>query len=339
MIKKYANENDFHNKVFVINQINSSFDSQLTTNLDSKGKLDGRFVSLLKTVASFIPFVHLARTSPSAVAKVVSQFAVYHQKKGFFDTSDKELLLDSLTKLEQKVQEIKGKKYLKRHQKTIKIAYAKINGLAAKQKAGRMNPNPITPDGQGENPINPADLNKPNQTEPHAPKTEVKSFAEFTSNDSAQEYIFENLKSKNPKGLEKILAEGIKAKKLDVETKDEFNDSLLVVALTNKHYKVAKLLLKNGANPASRSSGGFTPLHFALQMTVKTENNNEKLIGTRRDYKILKLLLDKLPVKPTLETPIGPTGIVPYTIRTRLEEIKALNPKVAVELQKILRVK
>lgn len=360
MIKsiKYKVEKDFHDKVLNINQINSSSDNHLTTKLNAKkGKLEGRFITSFKTFISYIPFVHLARTSPGRVAKTVAEFAVYHQKKGFFNTLDKSSMLDSLNKLEQKVKVAKGEKFLKRHQKAIKTAYDKINNLEAKPLDNRNGGDgknvtppiiPVTPivkDGKdsgnkGKSPaINPPNVepNQPSQPEPVQPKPKnqpkLKPISDFTTVESAKEYIFESLKNKNEKGLVKLVKDGFQ-KGIDVNSKDEMGDTLLIVALTNKHYKVVKLLLKNGASPTEPSSGKFSPLHFALLMTV-TENNIEKLTAKPKDYKILKLLLSKLPKWPTLDSPIG---VTPYTVRTRLEEIKKLNPKVEVKIRKLLKL-
>lgn len=130
---KCKNEKAFHDKVFDIIQTNYCAQKQLTTALRAKeGRLEGRFVTLIKIALSWLPLVDVPNTSPDRVARKVWQFAAYHQKKGWLYANDKQALMDFLNSFEGKIKLAKGNRYLQRHQRSIRSAYERIQNLPAK---------------------------------------------------------------------------------------------------------------------------------------------------------------------------------------------------------------
>lgn len=95
------NSEDFHKFVEEIKRISEANSESLTTKLTSqKGKLDGRVVTFLKVILSFITRHHFAQTTPHKVAKVLSHFVRDH--KVFLIEEDRGVLVEALKKLSLK---------------------------------------------------------------------------------------------------------------------------------------------------------------------------------------------------------------------------------------------
>ena len=95
------NRDDFHKFVEDIKKISQTNSECLTTKLTSqKGKLDGRIVTLIKVILSFITRHQFAQTTPHKVAKVLSRFVRDH--KTFLTDADRAVLIETLKKLSLK---------------------------------------------------------------------------------------------------------------------------------------------------------------------------------------------------------------------------------------------
>lgn len=267
-------ENAFRDTIGNIEKINLDASKHLTSKLgEKKGKLEGWFVTFLKDLASLLPGVHMARTSPKSVAKAVAQFAKDHadKKHPWLTTDDQAKLEKVLVDLKGKIKTAKNEAYLKKYEAGIDKAIGIIKSLKAKPAPGP---------GPGSGPSDPA------------------NFPELATAEDAKKYFFNEVLQKETADTEKMLKHAI-AKGATVNDKSSGKDSALIVALTSKNKTAAKFLINNGANTLALSSTQYHPLYYALIMALDT-----------KDTEVLKLLASKKSSPFTIDSRIGPIGSV-----------------------------
>mmetsp|Transcript_16373 Transcript_16373/g.24141 ORF Transcript_16373/g.24141 Transcript_16373/m.24141 type:complete len:2281 (-) Transcript_16373:1010-7852(-) len=89
--------------------------------------------------------------------------------------------------------------------------------------------------------------------------SEVPSDAPKTNVDIPPDVVFSQARHGRLKRLEESLDNGF-----DVNTEDEFGNSLLMIAVQNRHFKIAEILLSRGALLNHVNSNGNSALHFAF---------------------------------------------------------------------------
>lgn len=77
--------------------------------------------------------------------------------------------------------------------------------------------------------------------------------------DTSHEIVFSQARHGRLKRLEESLRHGF-----DANAEDEYGNSLLMVAVQNRHIKIVELLLRHGALLNHTNNNGNTALHFAF---------------------------------------------------------------------------
>lgn len=265
-------ENAFRDTIGNIEKINLDASKHLTSKLgEKKGKLEGWFVTFLKDLASLLPGVHMARTSPKSVAKAVAQFAKDHadKKHPWLTTGDQAKLEKVLVDLKGKIKTAKNEAYLKKYEAGIDKAIGIIKSLKAKPGPG---PGP----GPTPGPSDPA------------------NFPELKTPVDVKKYFFNKVLQEESADTEKMLEHAI-ANGSKVNDKSSGGDPAIIVALTNNNKTAAKFLINHQANIQVLSPLNFPVLYFAMEMAKKTG-----------DTEVLELIVSKRKGALTLDSNVGP---------------------------------
>jgi len=279
-------ESDFHSRVDGISKI--SADKHLTSKLGEKGKLEGWVVTLLKDIISFLPGVHMARTSPKRVAKAVAQFAKDHadKKHQWFNTDDQAKLASTLDNLKVKIKAAKGEAYLKKNEAAIDAAIKIIKDLNAKPVGG-PGPGPDVP-------------------------SDPANFPELPDAVQAKKYLFFKVLQEESADTEKMLAHALK-NGATVNDISSHGDTALIAALTNNNKTAANFLINQGASTQALSSTKYPTLYYAMDMALKSKTG---------DTEVLKLLISKRKSPLTIDSNIGPGE----TVKTYFEKQENKKP-------------
>jgi len=268
-IKNIQTEAQFHQLVADLEKI-SNTDANITSKLEkTQGKLDGRFVTLLKKIASFFPKVNLSTTNVNEVAKSIEKLAAECEKKGYFTTADKEKLTTVVHNLRERgklYSQLSGKKL--GNDKVFYKVFQTINDLKAKP----IQPQP-SEDSRTNNDFLREDLEASGLMTPL-----LKAIFEGNK-DKVVELINQGVDPNVPDSTgclplhHAILVENLSLPVLEVLLQNPANVNHqnnegsfpLHIALREGNIATAKFLLEKGADPEARDQKGLLPIHYAAQ--------------------------------------------------------------------------
>ncbi|PJD94031.1 MAG: hypothetical protein CK425_12140 [Parachlamydia sp.] len=270
-IKSIQSEEQFHRFVADLERISQIKEVNITSKLkETKGKLDGRFVTFIKKVLSLIPKVNLSTTNLDTVVKKIAQLAVDYEKKGYFTTVDQAKLIAVIENLKNKGKlytEVSGQRM--GSEKVFYCAFKTINELSAKKFIPPRQPRSK----EDNNTILRKELEK------RGLMTPLLEAVWEGNKDKVLELISQGFDPSIPdstgclplhhalrvENLSIPILEILVQNPANVNYRSNEGEYPLSIALRLGYIATAKFLLEKGASPDSRDSLGFLPIHYAAR--------------------------------------------------------------------------
>lgn len=268
-IKSIQSEEQFHRFVADLERISQIKEVNITSKLEeTKGKLDGRFITFIKKVLSLIPKVNLSTTNLDTVVKKIAQLAVDYEKKGYFTTFDQAKLITVIENLKNKGKlytEVSGQRM--GSEKVFYLAFKTINELSAGTFIAPRKPR------EDNNTLLRKDL------ENRGLMTPLLEAVWEGNKDKVLELISQGFDPSTPdstgclplhhalrvENLSIPILEILVQNPANVNYRSNEGDYPLNIALRLGYITTAKFLLEKGARPDSRDSMGFLPIHYAAR--------------------------------------------------------------------------